>query len=358
MSHHFDSPTAIEDGRLNLCDLYAFEEASDISTLILTINPDAGRSSPTTFRPDALYEFAIASDAGTVEDQALRMVFTEPGPDGQQQMQVLHADGQSSRGGLDGRPLGVGATDEIFPLDGGGVAWFGAAADPFWADGLALFQFIAALEAGTYSPEVFDAEPGNIFAGRNVTAIALQLPNAAFRGSAVRLWARISLYGHAEQTQVSRFGNPMVRPLFFPIPGPDTETLNGGSPASDAKTHADRLEQVATRIATLRGLADPAAHGRAVVAAFLPDVMTLRPGRPARYQPGTGNGRTLHDDAFGTALTVLHGGPLGVTPSPHPVVAEFPHLAPASHEDLPALADLFGLRPLDPASDAASATAD
>ena len=32
MSHHFDSPTAIEDGRLNLCDLYAFEETSDIST--------------------------------------------------------------------------------------------------------------------------------------------------------------------------------------------------------------------------------------------------------------------------------------------------------------------------------------
>ena len=24
MSHHFDSPTAIEDGRLNLCDVYAF----------------------------------------------------------------------------------------------------------------------------------------------------------------------------------------------------------------------------------------------------------------------------------------------------------------------------------------------
>jgi hypothetical protein len=26
MSHHFDSPTAIEDGRLNLCDIYVFPE--------------------------------------------------------------------------------------------------------------------------------------------------------------------------------------------------------------------------------------------------------------------------------------------------------------------------------------------
>ena len=60
MSHHFDSPTAIEDGRINLCDLYAFPGSPGTSTLILTVNPDAGRSSPTTFRPDALYEFVIA----------------------------------------------------------------------------------------------------------------------------------------------------------------------------------------------------------------------------------------------------------------------------------------------------------
>ncbi|HET9520208.1 MAG TPA: hypothetical protein VFO73_04095, partial [Candidatus Limnocylindrales bacterium] len=67
MSHHFDSPTAIEDGRLNLCDLYVFPGQGAASTLILTVNPDAGRSSPTTLRPDALYELVIASDAGTVE---------------------------------------------------------------------------------------------------------------------------------------------------------------------------------------------------------------------------------------------------------------------------------------------------
>jgi Domain of unknown function (DUF4331) len=249
MSHHFDSPTAIEDGRLNLCDLYAFPSSSDTSTLILTINPDAGRSSPTTFRPDALYEFVIASAVGTVEDQAFRLVFTDPEADGHQRMQVLHAQGEKSRGGVDGRPLGAGPADEIFPLEGGGLAWFGSAADPFWADGLALFQFIGALEAGDYRPEIFGAEPGNIFAGRNVTAIALHLPNATFGAPAVSLWARISLYGHAEQKQVGRFGNPMVRPLFFPIPGPDTEELNAGSPATDGETHAARLEGVAARLA-------------------------------------------------------------------------------------------------------------
>jgi hypothetical protein len=101
-------------------------------------------------------------------------------------------------------------------------------------------------------------------------------------------------------------------------------------------------------VATLSRLADPGEHAAALVAAFLPDVLRYRPGQPARYAPGTGNGRGLHDDAFGTTLSLLAGGQLGVTASPHPVVPRFPYLAPPGHEDLPALADLFGLREHDP----------
>lgn len=51
MSHHFDSAADRADGRINLCDLYAFPGPRGTSALILTVNPDAGRSSPTTFRP-------------------------------------------------------------------------------------------------------------------------------------------------------------------------------------------------------------------------------------------------------------------------------------------------------------------
>jgi Domain of unknown function (DUF4331) len=77
-----DSPTAIEDGRLNLLDVYVFPEAPGTSTLVVGVNPDAGRSSPTTFLADALYEFVIASDGGTDEDRAFRMSFSEPDADG------------------------------------------------------------------------------------------------------------------------------------------------------------------------------------------------------------------------------------------------------------------------------------
>jgi hypothetical protein len=108
MSHHFDSPTAIEDGRLNLCDLYVFPEGPGTSTLVLTVNPDSGRSSPTTFRPDGLYELVIASDGGTREDRAFRMTFGEPDADGSQQMQVRYVVGQRSRSGIEA-PTSVSA---------------------------------------------------------------------------------------------------------------------------------------------------------------------------------------------------------------------------------------------------------
>jgi len=344
MSHHFDSPTAIEDGRINLCDVYAFDDGTDRSSLVLTVNPDAGRSSPTTLRPDALYEFVVASDAGTVEDRAWRLTVSEPRADGRQRMTIRYADGPASRTGVDGTLVGEGDTGELIALAGGGSAWFGVVADPFWADGAALGGFLQALAAGAYRPDLLAAAPSNLFDGRNVTAVALQIPNTAFGTAQVTLWARISLHGHAPQRRVSRMGNPMLRPLFFPVPGPDTDALNAAEPDTDVASHTERLRQSATQLANLRQLPEPARHAARVAEAFLPDVLHFRPGQPARFHPGAGNGRALDDDAFGTALSLFNGAPLGVSPSPHPVVAAFPHLAPAGHRDLTALADLFGLR--------------
>ena len=134
MSHHFDTPTAIEDGRLNLGDLYVFPDSRGASTLVVTANPDAGRSSPTIFRPDALYELAVASDGGVREDRAFRMSFGEPDADGHQEMRVRYAAGRSSWSGTDGTELGAGRTGEHFALSNGGSAWFGLAQDPFWGD--------------------------------------------------------------------------------------------------------------------------------------------------------------------------------------------------------------------------------
>ena len=111
MSHHFDSPTAIEDGRLNLCDVYAFPGQSGRSVLILTVNPDAGRSSPTTFRPDAVYEFVFSAEGENQESLSLRVRFAEPAADESQALRVLKATGDDA---VDrGIEIGYGKTNEV-----------------------------------------------------------------------------------------------------------------------------------------------------------------------------------------------------------------------------------------------------
>jgi len=84
-----------------------------------------------------------------------------------------------------------------------------------------------------------------------------------------------------------------------------------------------------TTAARLAGLPDPDGHAAPVTAAFLPDVLTYRPGRPAGLCPGDGNGRTLGDNAFDVAIALLAGSALGnasTTPS-HPRVPLFPNPA-------------------------------
>jgi hypothetical protein len=343
VSHHFDSAADRADGRINPCDLYAFPAAAGTSALILTVNPDAGRSSPTTFRPDALYEFVVASDGGTSEDLVLRVTFTEPDDHGRQPVRVLRADGPAARHGTGGTLLGAGAAGDVFSLGAGGLAWAGLAADPFNGDGIAVGKFLQGLAEGRYTPEVFTAAPSNAFAGRDVTAIALQLPDAVLGGTRIALWARISLHGDGPQRQVSRIGQAMLRPLFFNPPDTEAEldTLNAGAPAADRDTHGQRVRRIAGTAARLAGLPDPDGHAERVAAAFLPDVLTYRPGQPAAFHPGDGNGRALGDDAFDVAVAVLAGSTLGTASAPRHATPAFPYLSAPQPADLPPLLAYF-----------------
>jgi Domain of unknown function (DUF4331) len=343
MSHHFNSAADRADGRINPCDLYAFPAAPGTSALILTINPDAGRSSPTTFRPDALYEFVVASDGGITEDLAFRVTFTDPDDNGQQQVRVLRASGPAANHGTEGTLLGEGRTGAVFPLGGNGLAWAGLAADPFNGDGIAVGAFLQGLREGRYTPEVFTAAPSNTFAGRDVTAIALQLPDTAFGSPKIALWGRISLHGHTPHRQVNRIGLAMLRPLFFNPPDSEAQldAFNAGAPTNDQDTHGERVRRIAGTAARLAGLPDPDGHAERVAAAFLPDVLTYRPGQPAAFHPGGGNGRGLGDDAFDTAVAVLAGSTLASACVPRRATPAFPYLSAPQPAELPPLADYF-----------------
>ena len=355
MSHHFDSPTAIEDGRLNLCDVYAFPGQPGSTCLILTVNPDAGRSSPTSFRSEAVYEFVVGPDGTAGQALSLRVRFSGLS-DGPQGLRVLTASGTA-----DPRretEVGRGTTDAVLRLDVGGQAgrmWAGTAADPFWADGVALAQFFAAVAEGRYEPELFDRH-ANVFDGRNVSAIVLELPDEVLGTGTLSVWARISLDGHAAPRQVSRMGQPMLRPLFFRMPGDETEQLNAGEPGSDVTRYRGSVLQTALAVAELAGVGDPHEHAATVAAAFLPDVLHYRPGVPARFVPGSGNGRALDDDAFGTAVSLLVGHRRGNSLAPFTPPPTFPYVPPAHAGELPALLELFGIRSAGADPTAASAS--
>ncbi|WP_139306981.1 DUF4331 family protein [Modestobacter sp. DSM 44400] len=205
----------------------------------------------------------------------------------------------------------------------------------------------------TPTPEVFTASPSNLFAGRNVTALVLDLPDSQLGRGPLAVWARISLYGHAPQQQVSRIGQPMLRPLFFRVPGPITEALNAGNPAEDRAEYSATVTATAATIARLAGIPDPVGHAAGVADAFLPDVLRYQPGQPAHFRPGgpddthrgdspggVANGRALTDDAFGTALHLLTGNPIAATTSPGSVRPGLPYLGAPDDSDLPPLADL------------------
>lgn len=343
MSHHFDSPTAIQDGRLNLCDVYAFAGKPGHSVLILTVNPDAGRSSPTTFRPDAVYEFVIG-DAVTEQQSCLRVLFSDPLPDVSQTLRVLAGPDSDDRGR--GTEIGRGTTNEVSRLDFGdspGHVWAGLAADPFWANGVALAGFLAGIAEGRYQPEIFD-EPANVFDGRNISGLALEVPDRQLGTGPVSVWARITLYGHAPQRQVSRMGQPMLRPLFFNVPGEETEELNSGHPSSDVEHYQDRIIRTAETVGGLAGVADPQRHAAKVAEAFLPDVLRYSPGSSEAFRTGGVHGRALSDDAFGTAVSLLVGHPLAGSSAPFAASPIFPYLPGPHAGELPALLELFGLR--------------
>jgi hypothetical protein len=347
MSHHFDSPTAIEDGRLNLCDVYAFAGRPGFSVLVMTVNPDAGRSSPVSFHPDAIYEFAIDPRGGVDQQTGLR-VRVAGSDSNSQSFEVRYAVERDLADAGAGLTIGGGAVEAASTLRVPGMpegrVWAGPAADPFWADGAALFAFLQAAHEGHYQPQLFQ-QRNNIFDGRNVTAIVLEVSDQLLGLGRSSIWATITLNGHAPDRRVSRMGQPMLRPLFFNTPGPDTEELNAGDPVNDSQMYAERVTADATRLAMVAGDSAPMVRGHEVAKAFLPDVLGYTAGAPVHFRPGGDHGRALTDDAFGTALELVTGAAIAgsaprTAPMPH-----FPYLAAAHSGELPALAELFGLRP-------------
>ena len=74
MSHHFDTPTAKEDPRINVCDFYLFRGRPGTTVMALTVNPNAGVGAPDTFRDEGLYAFRFDKNRDLREDVAFKVL--------------------------------------------------------------------------------------------------------------------------------------------------------------------------------------------------------------------------------------------------------------------------------------------
>ncbi len=351
MSHHFDTPTALEDPRINVCDFYIFagsNGATATTVLAMTVNPDAGVSAPDTFREEGLYAFRVDTDGDAREDVTFKLRFGPPRHNEHaahvQSLELCRATGDDARAGAGGELLLTGETGAVV-ADGGVRVFAGLAPDLFAGDGAALGRFRKALSEGRYDAAAFSTNR-NLFERRNVTAIVIEVPNASIGAERIQAWATASLHGHAPEVQVSRWGLPLVTNMLMPDPA-TKEAFNRAHPTSDCALFAPPIAMLIEKIVSLAGSApEPADYATEVAARLCPVVLPYELGTPAAFEVAAFNGRALDDDVMDVMLTLATGTSLGdgVAPDHSRMQTHFPYFGTPY-----TTAEQAGLGPMAPA---------
>jgi hypothetical protein len=222
MSHHFDTKLAKKDPSMNICDMYLFPGTPGNTVMAMTVNADAGLGSSDALPDEALYAFRFDLDEDAHEDVVFKFRFGHPKhADGDehkhiQSLQVRRAEGEQI-GGDAGDLLVEGSTGSA--SSAAGVSAFVGLVPEMWAaDAIAFFNLLNALyKEDRYDAEVF-LHRKNFFAKRNVIAMVLEVPNSMIGNGPVRAWATASLYGHAPEVQICRWGLPLITHLYLSDP--------------------------------------------------------------------------------------------------------------------------------------------
>lgn len=333
MSHHFDSPTGREDPRINLCDFYLFRGAPGTVVMAMTVNPDAGISGHDTFRDEGLYAFRFDLNNDAREEVTFKVRFGEVthahGDEHRhvQSFEVRRATGHAALSGAEGELLIEGRTGEIATTDSGIRTFAGLAPDLFAGDAAALGAFRNALyKENKFAPEAFQSHK-NFFAGRNVTPIVLEIPCNLIGSGQVRAWATVSLYGHAPEVQVSRWGIPLLTHVFMPDMDM-REDYNRTTPADDTACFSSHISQIVEKVTSLACSApNPAAYARQLIARIIPSTLPYALDSKAAFEINEFNGRALSDDAMDVILSLTTNTPLGdgVTPDQSRMQPDFPY---------------------------------
>jgi hypothetical protein len=338
MSHHFDTKAAKENPSFNICDMYLFKGASDSTVMAMTVNADSGMSGADTLHPEGLYVFRFDLNGDAREEVVFKFRFDEPEHVGgdehkhSQTYRVIRAEG-TEIGGDSGEVIHEGRTDTVSST--AGIRAFVGTAPELWAaNAIGFFDFLEAL----YSHDRFDIDvwqnPKNFFAKRNVTALVLEVPNALIGSGKVGAWATLSLYGHAPEVQIYRWGTPLFTHLFLSNPhrADLPEKFHNTGPSEDVELFKEGVAGFVTKLTGhAKSSSGAQAYGELVASRLCPAVLRYEIGTPAVFSLTEFNGRPLGSDAFDVMLTLGANVPIvdGVHPDHSRILESFPYFGPS-----------------------------
>ncbi len=301
------------DPRVDITDIYAFQKPSDKSRsiLIMNVNPLALSSA---FRPDAIYEVKVDTNADAVAEIAFRIRFSEL-EGGAQTANVHRATGALAAGTNDGgpaiinaAPVSLGSTATITQQNG--FQFFaGLRSDPFFFDLVAFlkgFQFAVPPAAGS-----------DFFIDKNVFGIVLDVPNAALGSNPnIGVWGRTLIEQNDTLVQIDRMGRPAINTVFNHMNAKNT--FNMEDPTQD------RAGFEASFVSTLESFGYSSTQATTIAEILLPDILTYDFSSSAGFL----NGRQLADDVIDIELNLVTNGRLTTDRvGPHSdYLSDFPYL--------------------------------
>jgi hypothetical protein len=306
--------------------------------MVMTVNPAANADTAAPFRDEAVYAFRFDTDGDQCEDVSFKARFGDvvhisshaSGLTHAQKFSVYRAD--HSPDGLHGDVVASGHTNEVVFGESGVRVFAGVVDDPFAGDAAGLEAFKAAFARGDYKPDAF-ANRVNFFHDRSVAAIAIEVPNQLISNTTrVHAWATVSLYGHAAEQQVARWGLPLLTHIY--LGGDDLrERFNRTRPSDDNSPFISSITSTVSAYAALAGTTDePDAYGVRVAALFETLTLPYDLGTVASFDYTGFNGRSLRDNVMDNMLSLLTNSPLGtgIGPGPARFTPTFPYLQPVT----------------------------
>ncbi len=365
-SDHDDGEVDTKGRNLNLTDLYAFREkdqnpgaAEGDLVLVMNTNPRSVARQQYFFSTNARYEFKLtrvadkeATPTGK-EDIILRFEFGAPNDRNQQQIKfTVFKDGkETSATNLRTSPLNSDkpVVNQLSAAGSKIAVFAGLREDPFFFDVEQFFR-VRAGALGTGPGVGFRPTNQAIdFAkGYNVNAIAIRVPQQFLQGktgaNTYDIWETISLRDPStgKYQQVERLGRPGINEGLI-TSNNLLNTFNSVPPTADLSPAAAPIGAEATR--TLKALGNNDERTKALLGAFLPDVMRIDTTGASGYANALNakgspiRGRMLKDDTIDITLSVLtngavkgdnvsYDGPGGNAAQGHkPLESSFPYLA-------------------------------